>query len=250
MKTASAPIASTRLLRVLPVLLLVFCFARVSAATPVSFTDTFTPAASAQWNNYTGNWTATGGQYAAQVPNNNPLAVSQLPYDVTDASVTVTVNNLGDGGILLHSDGTNQNGVLLVLGGAGYGQGQRGGAAGNAIYWSTITSGNATGNNNEVNGVFTPGQTYTLTATVVGNTYSAYINGSNTPITTFTTSAFPHGTVGLYDDQPNTTTGSGSGPAQTFSNFSLTGTLVPEPATLSLAALSSLALFHRRKRTT
>jgi hypothetical protein len=36
---------------------------------------------------------------------------------------------------------------------------------------------------------------------------------------------FSHGEVGLYDDQPNTTTGSGSGAPTTFSNFSLQGTV-------------------------
>jgi len=80
---------------------------------------------------------------------------------------------------------------------------------------------------NQVNGVFTPGDTYTLKITVQDNNYSVYVNGSNTPVITLADSTFKHGQVGLYDDQPNTTTGNGSGPPTTFSNFSITGLPVP-----------------------
>lgn len=109
----------------------------------------------------------------------------------------------------------------------------------------------------EVQGVFTPGGTYTLTVTAVGDVYSVYVNGSSTPITTLTNSDFTYGQIGLYDDQPNTITGSGFGPPSTFSDFNLTGTLygtssaAPEPASMVLFAcgLAGLAVArYRRKR--
>ncbi len=49
-----------------------------SAAT-INFSDSFSPSASPLWNNYSGNWTASGGTYFAQVPNNNPLTFTGLP---------------------------------------------------------------------------------------------------------------------------------------------------------------------------
>lgn len=67
-------------------------------AASVSFSDNFTPAASPEWNNYAGNWTASNGQYYAQVPNNAPSTYTGLPYELTNFSLTVTVNNLGDSG--------------------------------------------------------------------------------------------------------------------------------------------------------
>jgi hypothetical protein len=57
------------------------------------------------------------------------------------------------------------------------------------------------------------------------------------------------GEVGLYDDQPNTVTGSGSGTPTTFSSFSLQGTTpAPEPGTVLLlgAGLAGLAIVRRR----
>ncbi len=44
---------------------------------PVNLTDNFSPP-SALWINSTGNWTATGGNYYAQAPNNSPLALTNL----------------------------------------------------------------------------------------------------------------------------------------------------------------------------
>ncbi len=140
--------------------------------------------------------------------------------------MSVTVNNLGDGGIWLRSDDTGNNGILLVTGGDGYGQGARGGPAGHSLYWHVVQNGVPSSEMDPVSGVFTPGDTYTIRVTVVGNTYSAYLNGSATPATTLVNNVFNSGYVGLYDTQPNTTTGSGFGPAQSFSNFSLSGTLV------------------------
>jgi hypothetical protein len=224
----------------------------VSAGT-ITFTDNFTPSASPLWNNYAGNWTTSSGTYFAQVPNNNPLTFTGVPFDLTDFGVTVTVNNLGDGGIWLRGDDTNRNGVLLVTGGNGYGQGGRGDSAGNSLYWTVIQNGDCPPSCPEldmVTGVFTPGGTYTITVVVTDDKYSAFIDGSSSPATTLIDSTFSSGHVGLYDTQPNTTTGSGFGPPQSFSNFSLQGSTVPEPGTLLLFAsgLVSLAWAQRMRK--
>src|SRR5436190_14533818 len=90
--------------------------------TPVTFTDNFSPP-STLWSNTVGNWTAVNGTYFAQAPSNGPETISVLPYVFTNSnlSVTVTVNDLSDGGIRLDTDGTQNNGVVFVLGGNGYG---------------------------------------------------------------------------------------------------------------------------------
>ena len=140
----------------------------------VTFSDGFVPAPSSLWNNYAGNWTAVDGQYYAQNANNNPLTSTQLPFVMGDFTATVTVDNLTDGGIWIHADGTNQNGILLVLGGNNYGQGGRGGDAGSSIYWTTLTNGGgSSGIFGEATNVFTPGDNYTITVTGVGDIYSA-----------------------------------------------------------------------------
>jgi len=203
------------------------------------------------WSNTTGNWTATGGQYYAQQPNDNPGATTLFPFDLTVYTLTVTVNGLGDGGIITRENPSHTGDVVLILGGEGYGQGARGGNAGNSIYWADSLNPSATFN--IVPGVFIPGDAYNITVTAVGNTFSAYINGSTTPVTTFTDSAAgSDGGVGLYDDQPNMTTGSGFGTPTTFSNFNLTGTTtaaVPEPTTVFLVG-SALAWIVLRKHRT
>ena len=211
----------------------------------VNFSDHFNPP-SLLWNNISGNWTASGGDYHAQQPNNNPFAVTWLPYDLTDFTITVHVNALADGGILLRGSGLGAGSptgppdtIVCILGGNNYGQGGRGGNAGASSYWHVDGSGAM----NEVNGVFTPGTSYDLKIAVVSNTYAIYVNGSATPVNTLTTSLNPHGYVGLYDDQPNTTTGSGSGPAMSFSNFNLVGTLYRPHLGILAADGSQIKLF-------
>lgn len=46
----------------------------VGPARATTFPDTVTPNPSGDCSNSTGNWTASGGDYYAQQPNNNPLA--------------------------------------------------------------------------------------------------------------------------------------------------------------------------------
>ena len=86
-----------------------------------TFTDNFSPP-STLWSNSTGNWTSSGGTYYAQSPSNNPDTYSGLPFVFNNNFLlTVTVNGLSDGGIWLDTDGSINNGVLLVLGGNGFG---------------------------------------------------------------------------------------------------------------------------------
>ena len=217
-------------------------------AAAFTFTDNFNPPSSL-WSNSSGNWTASGGDYYAQQPNNNPEALSYLPFVFTNVSdqMTVTVNNLGDGGILFLAP-NNTDYLLNVDGGAGYGQGNRGGNAGNSAYWATAAQPDATFN--IVTGVFTPGDTYTLTIKVTNGTFALY-NGA-TELTSFSDSGLTLFKIGLYDDQPNTTTGSGFGAVQSFSNFSISGsTIVPEPSTWAMMASGFFGLGYaacRRRR--
>jgi len=243
------------------------CIARALAAALVcvgparatTFTDTFTPNPSGDWSNSTGNWTASGGDYYARVPNNHPVANSFLPFDLSNNNlvVTTTVNALGDGGIWVDSDGTGQNGILLVLGGGGYGNGTRGGPAGTEAYRHIASGGGFSSPQDAVNGVFTPGNTYTVSVVVSGGTYSAYndpggsFDGKSVLLTTLTNAAYSGGEIGLYDNQPNITTGSGSAVPTSFSDFSLQGQLVPEPSSMVLtgAGLAGIGIARRRGHT-
>jgi hypothetical protein len=235
-------------------LLLAFAPAAMTAA-PITFSDGFSPSPSPLWSSYAGSWAATHGNFFAEIPNTNPLSLAVLPFGLTDYVVSVTVNNLGDGGIWLRSDGTNQNGLLLVVGGDGYGQGSRGPDSGRSIYFHVVQNGSFGAELSRVTGVFDPGNTYDIRVAVSGDSYAAYVGGSVSPVTIFTTSMFSSGQVGLYDDQPNTVTGAGFGAKQSFSNFRLEGTLasVPEPGTegligYGLAALALVSGMCRRRR--
>jgi hypothetical protein len=99
-------------------------FLTVSAATTFAradtiFSDDFNSGASPAWSNTLGNWTADGGVYRAQSPNNFPNAhsfVSTFP-SLIDFSVTVDVNAVRDGRVWLRasSDPTSSVGVTGIL---------------------------------------------------------------------------------------------------------------------------------------
>lgn len=188
----------------------------------ITFSDNFSSGPSPLWSNYTGNWTAVDGQYFAQSPNDNPLTYTGLPFVLADYTLTVKTV-IGDGGIWLRSKEGNPYGqyILLVLGGDNYGQGARGGDAGNSIYFATASQSGI----NQVRNVVTPGDTYVVTVKAQGDTYSVFLNGATTPVATLTDSSMPYGQVGLYDDQPNTAVG-GFGAPTTFSNFQLSGNAI------------------------
>jgi Ca2+-binding RTX toxin-like protein len=177
----------------------------------LAFTDSFSPA-STLWSNSIGNWTSVGGDYYALAPSNGPLTYSGLPFDLlnTDTfSITVTINSLRDEGIWLDTDGTNQNGVLLVLGG----NAQRG----NWAYWHVVQSGDLSAPLDVNTTAFVPDLTYTVTVVVSGNTYQAYndpdgvFDANSVLLTTLVDNTYTHGQVGLYDFYA----------ATSFSNFSL-----------------------------
>jgi hypothetical protein len=205
-------------------------FTTSAQAAAVNFSDNFDTGASPDWSNSTGNWVASGGVYLAQNPNNNPYAATFLPFNVGDYTLTVNSIAIADSGIFLRSDGTGNNGILLVLGGANYGQGGRGGDAGTSLYFHTIQGGVTSAPIDVVNNAFITGDTYAIKVIAAGDTYSVYVNG--TEVDTLTSTLFTSGQVGLYDDQPNVITGSGSGTPSAFDDFTLkTPAAVPEPAT-------------------
>ncbi len=212
-----------------------------TGAVALTFADNFSPP-SVLWSNSTGDWTSSGGRYFALAPSNSPDTYSGLPFDFTNAnlSITVTVNNLRDEDIWLDSDGTINNGVLLVLGGNAQAE--------NWAYWHIDQNGSQSAPLDVNHNAFTPDLTYTVTAVIDGSTYKAYLDpdgifdSNSVLLTTLVSNAFTHGEVGLYDFFP----------ATSFSDFSVTGTVAPIPPSAALLAtgLCLLGFLSRRPRRT
>ncbi|CAK9037800.1 PEP-CTERM domain-containing protein, partial [Durusdinium trenchii] len=175
----------------------------------VLFSDDFDSGASVLWGNEVGNWSASGGVYDAGAPDNSPNAFSSLPFDLGDFAVELDINDVNDGGVWLRSTpapGTSVGiaGVLFV-------------AARGQSYWHISLDGSSYGGAmNSVAGPATGSDAH-FRFDVVGDTYTAYLNGSDTPLTSITTGQFPSGRVALYDFS-----------SQTFDNV----VIVPEPATV------------------
>jgi hypothetical protein len=210
------------------VLMLSFLFLGLSgqAESALIFSDDFNSVASSQWGNEIGNWAATGGVYNAGSPGNNPTTYTSLPNNLVDLTFDVTINNISDGGIWLHStpNGTSQpSGVLLVT-------------LSNEFYWHVV---------NGTIPVWTkfnpqpasPQVTNNVRVIVSGNTYSAYLNG--TLITTLTDSTFASGRVALYDFS-----------GQTFDNVKLYNAPVPIPPTVWLLGSGLIGFIGLRRKFT
>ena len=219
------------------------CLPGSDLAAALIFSDDFNSGASSHWGNQAGNWTATGGVYSTGSPANWPSSRSVLPFVVSDFVLEVDVNDIADGGIWLRGSDDGLNGVLLVTGGHGWGFNSFPPGSGTALYWHRIVNGVAFPIENAVNFLFTPEVSDArIRVEVSGDTYKAFLNGSNTPTTVLTTNLFSSGKVGLYDFS-----------VQTFDNFVLSdNSPVPEPASLALCAVGALGLvfggFRRHRR--
>ena len=222
-------------------LVAVFCVA-LGASQPVDaavlFTDSFSTNGtdSPPWGNQSGNWSANNGVYAAASPSASPLTYSSLTsFDLTDFSFQVDVNDISDGGIWLRSDynGGQENGVLLVLGGGGFGSGVTTPPAGHELYWHVVQNGVPGVGHNIIGDEFTPGENATVRVDVVGDTYSAFVNG--TLASTFVDSTYTHGQVGLYDFYSSLS----------FDNAELN--TVPEPASGAIFASLVLGMVALRR---
>jgi hypothetical protein len=205
---------------------------RAQATGPVLFSDNFDTGASPLWGNERGNWAASGGVYYATVINNNPASTTSLPLNLTDFAIDVDVHGVHDGGVYLRSTPNNNpgvgiTGVLLNLKNPNFGFGN--------IYWHIVTNGVYSPVLNDANASYSSGGDVHLHIEVIGNTYSAYVNGSSTPATTLTTSLFSNGGVALYDFS-----------SQTFDNVVIS--TVPEPAAGMLMAMGAGAWFCGRRR--
>jgi hypothetical protein len=214
----------------------------------ITFTDDFSPQASTLWSNSIGNWTSANGKYFAQAPTNVPFTYSGLPFDFTNShfSVTVTIT-VGDSGFWLDTDGTTNNAIGVCFGCRGFGTSVSPGdlppfPAGTAAYWSVINNGSDATPLNEVDGVFTPFETATVSVLINGNTYQAFkdpdgvFDANSVLLTTLVDNTFSHGQFALYDHDS----------AMSFSNFTVSGSLVsgavPEPSTWAMMLLGFAGL--------
>ncbi len=177
------------------VLTFVFGFS-VKAYAQILFYDDFEPGASPLWGNELGDWYASGGVYQAGSLSNNPPTRSSLPFQLKDFHIYVQINNVRDGGIWLRSSNLetpgSSSGVMLITGGFC--------SDDSGLYWHVVKDGEVGPCLNVKTGLFIPGESDPyLRIEVTGNTYSAFLYGSETPVTTLTNSDFPSGQVALYD---------------------------------------------------
>lgn len=226
-------------------LAVLFAFVAQASAAPVLFFDDFEDGDTTPWNNERGNWREIGGVYDATNPSNSPVTYSGVNSltSLSDFAVDVRVNEWDDGGVWLRSDfnGGNINGVLLVTGGHT--------GTFDGLYWHTVQNGSFSGIHGQVGLGGLQGSNVDLRIEVVGDTYSAFVNGSATPLSTLTTGLFASGGVGLYDKSPVNEVSSPRG--ETFDNFRVTDLTVriPEPAALTLFGLGLMGFAAARRWT-
>ncbi len=172
-----------------------------------TFCDSFGNKNDPAWGDQAGSWTIAKHRYFATMPNNNPLTYTDLNnyQSLKNFTLNVTVNDVFDGGIWLHSqyNGGAPNGVLLVVGGACSNY--------TGLYWHVVHNGSAGQCLNEVNVSGLEGSNARIKVVVKGDTYTAYVNG--TMVTSLTDTTYQTGSAGLYDNS--------TAPQETFSHFCL-----------------------------
>jgi hypothetical protein len=170
------------------------------------FCDKFKTVNDPAWSNQDGAWAIAKHKYYATKPSNDPLTYTDLVNypSLTDFTLTVTVNDVFDGGIWLRSNWNGaSNGILLVVGGAASNY--------TGIYWHIVTNGQVSPPQGVVEVPGLEGSTAKIMVVVKGNTYAAYVNGGTTPTTMLTDSTYAAGSAGLYDNS--------SAPEETFGAF-------------------------------
>ena len=183
-------------------LMLITSAARATAF--ITFTDDFSPQASAFWSNSIGNWTSASGKYFAQAPSDNPFTYSGLPFDFTNSHFSVTVTlTIADSGFWLDTDGTTHNAIGICFGCNGFH------TAASCRYCGLLERPSHNGSDstplNEVDGVFTPFEISTVTVLVDGNTYKAFkdpdgvFDANSVLLTTLVDNTFSHGQFAFYD---------------------------------------------------
>ncbi len=175
------------------------------------FCDAFKSKTDPAWGNQSGAWTIAKKRYYATQPSNAPLTYTDLVsyQNFGKATVTVTVNDVYDGGVWLRSHWNGAaNGILLVVGGAYSNY--------TGLYWHVVTNGVVGPAQNEVDVPGLKGSTVKLKIVVKGDTYSVFVNGSKTAASTLTDATYGSGSVGLYDNS--------AAPQESFGNFCVSGT--------------------------
>jgi hypothetical protein len=210
------------------------------ASAAVVFSDNFDQGATSAWGNEMGQWRSVAGTYDASLPNNSPptySSVTTLPA-LTDFTVDVDVNNWNDGGVWLRSSIVGQaiSGVLLVTGGNG--------GTYNGLYWHTAVNGSYSGAMGLLALPGVQGSNQHLTITVQGNDYTACVSGQCSMLTT---NSFGSGSVALYDFSPRPAGDDNPPRGQTFDNFQVSTSAVPEPSAWALL-LAGLPWVSRRLR--
>jgi len=157
---------------------------------PVFF-DSFDDAPSPLWSNSRGNWTASGGEYFAQAPTNQPPTVTSVPFALSDLDLEVDVRAVSDGGIWLHLNEAEDSGILLVTGGWGH--------SGTGFYIHVMENNSYSPPLNQTPSLFSQGDDLHLLIRIRGPVYSLYLNGSQSPVMEYTHSTTLIGRIGLYD---------------------------------------------------